>query len=77
MGKSRMNILLGQSTKTKTWRCKGPVLEVGRTLAARGHMIEFATLDGQEDWVKNEEYRFVTKVHLSVRQGKTNPDPVQ
>ncbi|RJE22910.1 UDP-glucosyl transferase [Aspergillus sclerotialis] len=42
----------------------GPVLEVGRTLAARGHTIEFATLEGQENWVRNEEYEFVTKVHL-------------
>ena len=57
-------IFLDRSTKTTTWRCKGPVLEVGRTLAARGHTIEFATLEGQEDWVKNEEYGFVTKVHL-------------
>lgn len=40
------------------------MLEVGRTLAARGHTIEFATLEGQEDWVRNEEYGFVTKVHL-------------
>lgn len=40
------------------------MLEVGRTLAARGHTIEFATLEGQEDWVKKEEYGFVTKVHL-------------
>ncbi|KAJ5219720.1 hypothetical protein N7468_008924 [Penicillium chermesinum] len=41
-----------------------PILEIGRVLAERGHTIEFATLNGQEDWVKAEEYSFVTHVHL-------------
>ncbi|KIE02965.1 UDP-glucuronosyl/UDP-glucosyltransferase, partial [Metarhizium majus ARSEF 297] len=39
-----------------------PVLELGKVLSARGHNIEFATLDGQESWVSG--YEFVTKVHL-------------
>lgn len=33
-------------------------------LAAHSHMIEFTTLEGQEDWVKNKEYEFIAKVHL-------------
>lgn len=41
-----------------------PILELGRVLAERGHTIEFATLDGQENWVKPDEYNFVTFVHL-------------
>ncbi|KAF7551414.1 hypothetical protein G7Z17_g5018 [Cylindrodendrum hubeiense] len=41
-----------------------PVLEIGRTLAERGHAIEFATLDGQENWIEPDEYGFVTKIHL-------------
>ncbi|KAK2783369.1 hypothetical protein FQN53_009260 [Emmonsiellopsis sp. PD_33] len=41
-----------------------PVLEIGRVLAARGHTIEFATLEGQEHWVEGEEYGFITKVYL-------------
>ncbi|CAI7575831.1 unnamed protein product [Penicillium viridicatum] len=39
-----------------------PVLEIGRVLADRGHEVEFATLEGQESWVK-PEYDFVTKLH--------------
>lgn len=39
-------------------------MEIGRALGARGHTIEFATLDGQEHWVGSDEYGFVTKVHL-------------
>lgn len=39
-----------------------PVFEIGRALAARGHTIEFATLDGQERWIKG--YDFISKVHL-------------
>ncbi|CDM37607.1 CAZyme family GT1 [Penicillium roqueforti] len=39
-----------------------PVLEIGRVLAERGHEIEFATLEGQESWVK-PEYDFVNKLH--------------
>lgn len=42
---------------------KGPVLEIGRVLAERGHVIEFATLDNQESWVNNDQYKFVTQVH--------------
>lgn len=40
------------------------MLEIGRTLAERGHTIEFATFDGQENWIKPEEYGFVTKIHF-------------
>ncbi|KAG0160449.1 hypothetical protein PDIDSM_7978 [Penicillium digitatum] len=39
-----------------------PVLEIGRVLAERGHEIEFATLQGQESWVK-PDYDFVNKLH--------------
>ncbi|BDD60983.1 hypothetical protein MAP00_006069 [Monascus purpureus] len=39
-----------------------PVLEIGRVLSERGHTIEFATLDGQEHWIKG--YEFITTVHL-------------
>ncbi|KAF5134408.1 UDP-glucuronosyltransferase 2B23 [Metarhizium anisopliae] len=39
-----------------------PVLELGKILSARGHNIEFATLDGQENWVGG--YEFVANVHL-------------
>ncbi|TQV96692.1 hypothetical protein V2A60_002924 [Cordyceps javanica] len=38
-----------------------PVLEIGRALSERGHIIEFATLEGQEGWIT--EYAFVTKLH--------------
>lgn len=31
--------------------CKVPVLEIGRALAARGHTVGFATLNGQEHWI--------------------------
>ncbi|KAL4738983.1 UDP-glucoronosyl and UDP-glucosyl transferase [Aspergillus similis] len=41
-----------------------PVLAIGRVLAERGHQIEFATLEGQESWVKADEYGFVNKLHL-------------
>ncbi|KAG9664796.1 alpha/beta-hydrolase, partial [Aureobasidium melanogenum] len=41
-----------------------PVLEIGRALASRGHTIEFATLEGQEHWIANNESSFVTKVHF-------------
>ena len=40
-----------------------PVLEIGRALAERGHIIEFATLEGQEGWVKTEEYSFVSNIY--------------
>ncbi|KAL4765140.1 glycosyltransferase [Aspergillus foveolatus] len=40
-----------------------PVLEIGRVPAERGHQIEFATLEGQESWVKADEYGFVNKLH--------------
>ncbi|OQD73934.1 hypothetical protein PENDEC_c013G07180 [Penicillium decumbens] len=39
-----------------------PVLEIGRVLAERGHTIEFATLEGQEDWIT--EYDFVSNLHI-------------
>lgn len=39
-------------------------MEIGRVLAERGHTIEFATLDGQESWIKPEIYGFVTDIHL-------------
>jgi hypothetical protein len=42
----------------------GPVLEIGRFLAERGHIIEFATLDGQENWIKPDEYGFISGLHL-------------
>ena len=38
-----------------------PALEIGRALAERGHTIEFATLEGQEDWV--DEYSFVSNLY--------------
>lgn len=41
-----------------------PVLELGRALANRRHTIEFATLEGQEHWVANDAFNFVTKVHI-------------
>ncbi|KAK4188154.1 UDP-glucosyl transferase family protein [Podospora australis] len=41
-----------------------PVLELGRILAQRGHIVEFATHRGQEKWVQSDYYNFVTKVHL-------------
>ncbi|KAJ4241530.1 hypothetical protein NW757_012229 [Fusarium falciforme] len=37
-----------------------PVFEIGSVLAARGHTVEFSTLDGQEYWT--EGYDFITKV---------------
>lgn len=40
----------------------GPVFEIGAVLAARGHTIEFATLEGQEGWVKG--FDFITKVYF-------------
>lgn len=39
-----------------------PVFEIGRVLAERGHIIEFATLEGQEDWTN--EYGFISAIHL-------------
>ncbi|KJZ70868.1 hypothetical protein HIM_09733 [Hirsutella minnesotensis 3608] len=38
-----------------------PVFEIGAVLASRGHTIEFATLDGQEEWIKG--YDFISKVY--------------
>lgn len=38
-----------------------PVFEIGRVLAERGHAIEFATLEGQEQWTK--DYDFISKIH--------------
>ncbi|KAH6691616.1 hypothetical protein F5X68DRAFT_202228 [Plectosphaerella plurivora] len=39
-----------------------PVLELGKVLAQRGHILEFATLEGQESWTSGYEY--IQKVHL-------------
>lgn len=39
-----------------------PIFEIGRILAARGHTVEFGTLEGQEIWA--EKYDFVTKTHI-------------
>ena len=50
--------------------CPAPVLELGRDLAARGHVIEFATLEGQEHWIDTDEYGFVSRVYL-LGQGPT------
>lgn len=36
-------------------------MEIGRVLATRGHIIEFATLEGQEGWIKG--YDFISKLH--------------
>jgi hypothetical protein len=36
------------------------VLELGRVLSTRGHTIEFATLEGQEEWAGE----FVSRVHV-------------
>jgi hypothetical protein len=44
----------------------GPVLEIGRVLAERGHIIEFATLDGQENWIKPDEYGFISGVQSAL-----------
>ncbi|KAF5005595.1 hypothetical protein FDECE_8002 [Fusarium decemcellulare] len=41
-----------------------PVLDICRVLADRGHVVEFATHDGQQTWVQNPNYAFVAKVHL-------------
>ncbi|KAH8736186.1 UDP-glucoronosyl and UDP-glucosyl transferase [Ilyonectria robusta] len=46
-----------------------PVFEIGGVLAARGHTVEFATLDGQDGWTK--DYEFITKVH-SLGPGPTS-----
>ncbi|EGO53217.1 hypothetical protein NEUTE1DRAFT_150588 [Neurospora tetrasperma FGSC 2508] len=42
-----------------------PILEVCRTLAARGHVIEFATLEGRADLVA--AYPFASTAHLVSR----------
>ncbi|KAF5859951.1 hypothetical protein ETB97_002211 [Aspergillus alliaceus] len=39
-----------------------PVLEVGKVLSTRGHIVDFATLEGQENWTKGYEY--VNQLHL-------------
>ncbi|CAG9986160.1 unnamed protein product [Clonostachys byssicola] len=38
-----------------------PVLDVCQVLAERGHTVDFATLDGQENWVKS--YPFIRRVY--------------
>lgn len=39
-----------------------PVLELGKILARRGHVVDFGTLEGQESWTKG--YEFINQVHL-------------
>ncbi|KAI5303625.1 hypothetical protein KEM56_007353 [Ascosphaera pollenicola] len=39
-----------------------PVFEIGRALAERGHIVEFATLEGQESWTN--DYEFISAIHL-------------
>ncbi|GKZ27178.1 hypothetical protein AbraIFM66951_001783 [Aspergillus brasiliensis] len=39
-----------------------PVLEIARVLSARGHVIEFATLEGQQIWT--QDYPFISSVHI-------------
>ncbi|KAJ5580257.1 uncharacterized protein N7459_006242 [Penicillium hispanicum] len=39
----------------------GPVLELGKILAQRGHVVDFATLDGQEHWANGFS---ITTTHL-------------
>lgn len=39
-----------------------PVLELGKVLAQRGHVVDFATLEGQESWTKGYEY--ISQLHL-------------
>lgn len=38
------------------------MFEIGRVLAARGHTVEFATLEGQGSWAKG--YGFIKKIYL-------------
>jgi hypothetical protein len=38
------------------------VLELGKVLASRGHIVNFATLEGQENWAKG--YDYVNQLHL-------------
>jgi UDP:flavonoid glycosyltransferase YjiC (YdhE family) len=45
-------------------RAVGPVLELGRILAQRGHRVEFATHRGQQRWVDTPYYDFISEVHL-------------
>ncbi|MCJ1368182.1 hypothetical protein MMC16_007323 [Acarospora aff. strigata] len=39
-----------------------PLLEIAKILNSRGHIIEFGTLQGQEQWVK--DCPFVSRVHI-------------
>ncbi|WKT47078.1 hypothetical protein QSH57_011983 [Fusarium oxysporum f. sp. vasinfectum] len=39
-----------------------PILELGKVLAQRGHVVDFATLEGQESWTKGYEY--ISQLHL-------------
>lgn len=39
-----------------------PIFEIGRILKTRGHVIEFATLEGQQSWT--EDYPFISRVHI-------------
>ncbi|CAI4216003.1 unnamed protein product [Parascedosporium putredinis] len=40
-----------------------PILELGRILARRGLRIEFATHKGQQAWVEDPSYEFVSRVY--------------
>ncbi|KAG4274674.1 hypothetical protein FPRO04_09038 [Fusarium proliferatum] len=39
-----------------------PVPEIGKVLAQRGHVVDFATLEGQESWTMGYEY--ISQLHL-------------
>ncbi|KAF5694415.1 2-haloalkanoic acid dehalogenase [Fusarium globosum] len=39
-----------------------PVLEIGKVLAQRGHVVDFETLEGQESWTMGYEY--ISQLHL-------------
>ncbi|PYH89869.1 UDP-Glycosyltransferase/glycogen phosphorylase [Aspergillus ellipticus CBS 707.79] len=39
-----------------------PLFEIARILSTRGHVIEFATLDGQQVWT--QDYQFISKIHI-------------
>lgn len=39
--------------------CVAPVLDLGRVLANRGHTLELATLEGQEEWAQD----YISRIH--------------
>ncbi|GAQ42225.1 glycosyltransferase [Aspergillus tubingensis] len=39
-----------------------PLLEIARILSDRGHVIEFATLEGQQVWT--QDYPFISRIHI-------------